>query len=141
MPVLQLYWNHTSAWVFSFKFAAYLQNTFSLRTPLDGCFPANISTLFQPLSFGWYDVTTWDSLKSMLKQRCAFQRWNLQRRINVVHFNVDMNSVRKRWNNVDIFKVEFHNVRQRQNTVVKMPIFKKNQKKNNFKFNALNSKF
>ena len=24
----QLYWNHTSAWVFSGKFAAYFQNTF-----------------------------------------------------------------------------------------------------------------
>ena len=26
---LQLYWNRTSAWVFSCKFAAYFQNTFS----------------------------------------------------------------------------------------------------------------
>ena len=26
---LQLYWNHTSAWVFSCKFAAYFQDTFS----------------------------------------------------------------------------------------------------------------
>ena len=26
---LQLYWNHTSAWVFSCKFAAYFQNNFS----------------------------------------------------------------------------------------------------------------
>ena len=26
---LQQYWNHTSAWVFPFKFAAYFQNTFS----------------------------------------------------------------------------------------------------------------
>ena len=26
---LQLYWNHTSAWVLSFKFAVYFQNTFS----------------------------------------------------------------------------------------------------------------
>ena len=25
-PVLQVYWNHTSAWVFSSKFAAYLQS-------------------------------------------------------------------------------------------------------------------
>ena len=25
---LQLYWNHTSAWVFNCKFAAYFQNTF-----------------------------------------------------------------------------------------------------------------
>ena len=29
----QLYWNRTSAWVFSWKLAAYFQNTF-----LDGCF-------------------------------------------------------------------------------------------------------
>ena len=34
---LQLYWNHTSAWVFPCKFAAYFQNFF-LRTPLGGCF-------------------------------------------------------------------------------------------------------
>ena len=27
--VLQLYWNHTSAWVFPCKFAAYFQNTFT----------------------------------------------------------------------------------------------------------------
>ena len=27
--VERLYWNHTSAWVFSCKFAAYFQNTFS----------------------------------------------------------------------------------------------------------------
>ena len=26
---LQLYQNHTSVWVFSYKFAAYFQNTFS----------------------------------------------------------------------------------------------------------------
>ena len=29
IKILQLYWNHTSAWVFSCKFAAYFQNTFS----------------------------------------------------------------------------------------------------------------
>ena len=28
-PCKQLYWNRTSAWVFSCKFAAYFQNTFS----------------------------------------------------------------------------------------------------------------
>ena len=28
---LQLYWNHTSAWVFSCKFAAFFQNTFSWK--------------------------------------------------------------------------------------------------------------
>ena len=30
----QLYWNRTSAWVFSCKFSAYFQNTFCYRTPL-----------------------------------------------------------------------------------------------------------
>ena len=29
---LQLYWNRTLAWVFSCKYAAYFQNTFSLNT-------------------------------------------------------------------------------------------------------------
>ena len=33
----QLYWNHTSAWVFSCKFSAYLR-TPVLRTPLMDCF-------------------------------------------------------------------------------------------------------
>ena len=28
---LQLYWNRTSGWVFSWKFASYFQNTFSLE--------------------------------------------------------------------------------------------------------------
>ena len=34
----QLYWNRTSAWVFSCKFTAYFQNIFFPGTPLDGCF-------------------------------------------------------------------------------------------------------
>ena len=34
----QLYWNHTSAWMFFCKLAAHFQNSFGwLRTPLDGC--------------------------------------------------------------------------------------------------------
>ena len=32
----QLFWNHTSAWVFSCQFAAYFQNTFFSKRPLDG---------------------------------------------------------------------------------------------------------
>ena len=35
---LQLYGNHTSAWVFSGKFATYSQKHLFLTTPLDGCF-------------------------------------------------------------------------------------------------------
>ena len=38
---LQLYWNHTSTWLFSCKFAAYFQNTFSqehLWTAASYCF-------------------------------------------------------------------------------------------------------
>ena len=31
---LQLYWNHTLAWVFSCKFAAYFQTTFPKNTPV-----------------------------------------------------------------------------------------------------------
>ena len=38
---LQLYSNHTSAWVFSCKFAAYLQNTFLWEHSLNGCFWIN----------------------------------------------------------------------------------------------------
>ena len=42
---LQLCWNHTWVWVFSCKLAAYFQNTFSLRTPLDGCFCRWLNTV------------------------------------------------------------------------------------------------
>ena len=34
----QLYWNHTSAWMFSCKFAAYFRETFSKRIPPEGWF-------------------------------------------------------------------------------------------------------
>ena len=34
----EVYGHHTLAWIFSCKFAPYFQHTFSLRTPLDGCF-------------------------------------------------------------------------------------------------------
>ena len=43
---LQLYCNRTSALVFSCKFAACFQNTFSLITPLDGCFWYSFVTIF-----------------------------------------------------------------------------------------------
>ena len=36
---LQLYWNHTSAWLFSCKFAVFFRTPF-LKTPLDDCFCA-----------------------------------------------------------------------------------------------------
>ena len=91
------------------------------------------------------------------------QRWNNvlyvnieiqnveQRRIINV-FNVDINNVKKRSNNVIIFNVEFYNVDHRQNNVVNMTICKKLEKaktnvssfktkKRTFKSNALNSKF
>ena len=60
------------------------------------------------LSVGWWDVATWDSVK--------------QCRVNVVYFNIDMNNVRQRWNNVLILNVELKNV-------VKMTVSKKNEKK------------
>ena len=63
-----------------------------------------VSTFF----FRQYNVTTWGNVKSTLKQRCVFPCWNLQRRINDVYFNVDINNVRQRRNNVVIFNVEFH---------------------------------
>ena len=36
--VLQFNWNHTLAWMFSSKFAAYFQSTFVIRTLTEGCF-------------------------------------------------------------------------------------------------------
>ena len=35
---IQLYWNHTSAWLFSCKFAAFFQNIFFYEHPLWACF-------------------------------------------------------------------------------------------------------
>ena len=52
-----------------------------------------------------------------------------QCRINIVHFNVDMNNVRQRRNNVIHFNNKFHKVGQCQNNVVKMTICRNNQKK------------
>ena len=43
---LQLYWNHSSVWVFSCKFAANFQNTFYLRTPLESCFWHDCKEMF-----------------------------------------------------------------------------------------------
>ena len=34
----QLYWNHSSGWLFSCKFAAHFQEHIFVRTPLEGCF-------------------------------------------------------------------------------------------------------
>ena len=40
--------------------------------------PSKHFNVVSTLSFGWRDVATWDNVKSTLKQRCVFQRWNLQ---------------------------------------------------------------
>ena len=46
-----------------------------------------------------------------------------------MYFNVDMNNIRQRRNNVVIFNVEFYNVGKPRNNVVKMTSSKKNKKK------------
>ena len=73
-----------------------------------------------------------DNVKSTLKQRCVCQRRSLQRQINVeqrqinvVNFNVDVNSVRQPRNNAVILNAEFHNVDQCRNNVVNMTFSKK----------------
>ena len=45
-----------------------------------------------------------------------------------MYFNVDMNNVRQRRNNVVIFNVEFYNVGKRRNNVVKVTASKKHKK-------------
>ena len=70
---LQRYWNHTSAWVFSCKFAAYFQNTFSLEhvcvaasvfqqlltkfNSTSGCWIQFLSP--DRLIFKWFFFSTW----------------------------------------------------------------------------------
>ena len=44
----QLYWNHLSAWVLSCKFAAYFQNTYSLKNT------SGRLLLFAIYSFSWF---------------------------------------------------------------------------------------
>ena len=73
---------------------------------------------------GWYDVATWDNVKSTSKQ-CVSQRLNLHRRINVAYFSIDVNNVTQRRNNVAHFNVEFYNVDQHGNNVVKTTISNK----------------
>ena len=85
---------------------------------------------------GWYDVATSHNAKWTWKQRCVRQveTCNVeQRRINVVHFNVDFNNVRQCRNIVVIFNVDFYNLRQRWNNVVNMTIWKKKKIKPRFK--------
>ena len=45
-----------------------------------------------------------------------------------MYFNVVLNNVRQRRNNVVIFNVDFHNVRQRRNNLANMTIGKKKEK-------------
>ena len=95
--------------------------------------PSKHFNLVSMLPFGWYDVATWDNVKSTLKQRCVFQSWNLQHRTTSHQRCVFQRWYEQRWqcrNNVVIFSVEFHNVGKRQNNVVNMTIFKKNKNKN-----------
>ena len=56
-----------------------------------------------------------------------------------MYFNVDMNNVRQRRNNVVIFNVEFYNVGKRRNNVVKMTSSKKNKKNTRKNSNRKNS--
>ena len=104
---------------------SYLKKSHWNATPIE---PSKHFNVVSTLSFGWRDVATWDNVKSTLKQRSVFQRWNLQRRINVVYFNVDMNNVRQLRNNVVISNVEFYNFGKRWNNVVKMTASIKNKK-------------
>ena len=98
--------------------------------PPTNWYPSKHFNVVLTLSFGWYDVVTWENVKSTLTQYCVFQCWSLQRRTNIMYFNVDMNNVRQRRNNVVIFNVEFYNVGKRWNNVVKMTISKRNKKNN-----------
>ena len=49
---LQLYRNRTSTWVFSCKFAAYFQNSFFIRVPLEGCFWIQVHCDIRQISLG-----------------------------------------------------------------------------------------
>ena len=85
-------------------------------------YPSKHFNIVSTFSFGQYNVATWDNVKSMLKQRCVFQRYNSQRWINVVYFNIDMNNIGKHRNNV-----------------LKMTISKKNKNTNRIQTNRIHT--
>ena len=86
----KLYWNHTSAWVFSCKFAAYFQNNNLFpRAPLEGCFciwsiDVNCSNCYgNKFSSNSIDQWSWqDNRRNFLNRRNFFcnvktQYWDL----------------------------------------------------------------
>ena len=83
-------------------------------------FPSKHFNVASTLSFGWCDVAM------SRRGTTSNQHWiNI---VYVVYFNVDMNNVRKRQNNVVIFNVEFYNISKRRNNVVNITASKKNKK-------------
>ena len=81
---LQLYWNHTSARVFSCKFAAYLQNTFfyeHLRTAASGYRRYRINSQTQINFTTKQHLKDWENhyqkqlSRGVLKKRCSVSKY------------------------------------------------------------------
>ena len=61
------------------KLRSTLTYFFICTRPFDQKLPSKHFNVVSTLSFGWCDFATRDNVKSTLKQRYVFQRWNLQR--------------------------------------------------------------
>ena len=73
--------------------------------------PSKHLKVVSTLSFGWCDVATWDNFKSTLKQRCVFQRWNLQRLKARIHCEIFLSDYS--WNSlmyISLHLVWFHEI-------------------------------
>ena len=73
--------------------------------------PSKHLNVVSTLSFGWCDVATWDNFKSTLKQRCVFQRWNLQRLKARIHCEIFLSDYS--WNSlmyISLHLVWFHEI-------------------------------
>ena len=92
----QLYWNGTSAWVFSCKFASYFQNTFFLGTSLGGCFCIHFSSKSEKLFWKLREVLRENWLGIRLVITC------LRLKIRSCHLNCKVISTwwmsASRWN-------------------------------------------
>ena len=74
---LQLYWNHTSAWVFSWKFVAYFQKTFSWenlwKDASATCFSSWLIHCANTLEYICCQIKTYDALCGFPKNKQQFK--------------------------------------------------------------------
>ena len=121
IPDLQLFVKKTTVSTFWLSSELRLHREWPYRAAttrfLERLDPRKHFNVGSALLLGWYDVAASRNVKSMLKQHCISQRWNLQCSTTLIERYVELTYVRKRRNNVVIFNVDFHNAGQRRNKI------------------------